>query len=124
MSPRQIEELVAFARVKPLYVQNRCYARTGWDAEVRALCREQGIVYQGFSLLTANRRELATATVQRIAARARRTVPQVIFRFALQVGMAPLTGSSDPTHLGQDLAAFDFELGADEIATIERVAAD
>ncbi len=38
----------------PALVQNRCFARFGWDREVRAFCAEQKIVYQGFSLLTAN----------------------------------------------------------------------
>ena len=36
------------------FVQNRCFARLGWDREVRAFCNERKIVYQGFSLLTAN----------------------------------------------------------------------
>ena len=39
----------------PAFVQNRCYAVLGWDREVRAFCRAHGLVYQGFSLLTANR---------------------------------------------------------------------
>src|SRR5262249_16087698 len=34
----------------PAFVQNRCYACSGWDGEVRAFCRARGIVYQGFSL--------------------------------------------------------------------------
>jgi diketogulonate reductase-like aldo/keto reductase len=38
----------------PAFVQNRCFARTGWDREVRAFCHQHKIVYQGFSLLTAN----------------------------------------------------------------------
>src|SRR5258708_5015017 len=38
----------------PAFVQNRCYARLGWDREVRSFCRKRKIVYQGFSLLTAN----------------------------------------------------------------------
>jgi diketogulonate reductase-like aldo/keto reductase len=117
----QVAELCRAGGPKPAFVQNRCYARTGWDHEVRALCQKEGIAYQGFSLLTANRRELASPVVQRIAARVGRTVPQVVFRFALQVGMIPLTGSSDRTHLAEDLAAFDFTLADDEVAAIERV---
>ena len=38
----------------PAFVQNRCFARTGWDREVRAFCNQHKIIYQGFSLLTAN----------------------------------------------------------------------
>jgi diketogulonate reductase-like aldo/keto reductase len=116
----QVRELCA-AGTPPAFVQNRCFARTGWDGPVRALCRSSGIVYQGFSLLTANRRELASPTAQRIAARVGHTVAQVAFRFALQVGMIPLTGSSDPSHLAEDLQAFDFTLADEELAEIEHL---
>lgn len=109
------------AGVKPAWVQNRCYARTGWDRAVRELCRAEGIAYQGFSLLTANRRELGSAVVARIAERLGATVPQVILRFAMQVGIVPLTGTSSREHLRQDLACVDFELRADELAALERL---
>ena len=58
----------------------------------------------------------------RITARTGRTLAQVVFRFALQVGMIPLTGSSDRQHLREDLESFDFELLDDEIAAIETLA--
>lgn len=105
----------------PDYVQNRCYARTGWDREVRAVCREQGIVYQGFSLLTANRHEQSLPPITNAARRTGKTTAQIVFRFALDVGMLPITGSSDALHLKQDLAAFDFALTAAELAAIENV---
>ena len=82
--------------VAPALVQNRCYARTGWDQEVREVCRERGMVYQGFSLLTANQRELRGATVAAIALRLGVTIPQVVFRFAFAVGMVALTGTLRP----------------------------
>jgi diketogulonate reductase-like aldo/keto reductase len=55
----QLDDLCREARVRPRFVQNRCYAARGWDREVRAFCAENGLVYQGFSLLTANREALA-----------------------------------------------------------------
>ena len=36
------------------FVQNRCCAALGWDADVRGLCTREGVAYQGFSLLTGN----------------------------------------------------------------------
>jgi diketogulonate reductase-like aldo/keto reductase len=108
--------------VKPAFVQNRCYARTGWDREVRELCRAEGIAYQGFSLLTANRRELGGPLLARIAQRHGRTVPQVAFRFAMQLGMIPLTGSSSRQHLDEDLASSALTLDDDEVAAILDVA--
>jgi len=105
VSAEQLDALVGGADVKPAFVQNRCYARDGWGAEVRALCRAHDIAYQGFSLLTANRRELQLPRVRSIAERLGCTIPQLVFRFALDVGMVPLTGTTDGTHMRQDLDA-------------------
>ena len=117
----QLDRLCQEARVRPRFVQNRCHAARGWDRDVRAYCAAHGIVYQGFSLLTANREVLASPEVGRIADRHGRTVAQVVFRFALEVGMVPLTGTTDPGHMREDLEAFDFRLEPDEVALIERI---
>jgi len=109
------------ARVKPAFVQNRCYARAGWDRDVRAFAAAHAIAYQGFSLLTGNPRELASPLVREIAAAHGRTPAQVVFAFARAVGMIPLTGTSDPEHMRDDLAAGDLALDATEIARIEQV---
>ena len=124
MSNVTLEQLVALeagAAEKPASVQNRCYASTGWDREVRAFCRERGIAYQGFSLLTANRREVGGRVVREIAERLRRTPEQVVFRFALEVGMLPLTGTSSAEHMRQDLACLEFELDAGDVRAIEAI---
>jgi diketogulonate reductase-like aldo/keto reductase len=109
--------------VKPAFVQNRCYASAGWDRGVRAFCDRSDIVYQGFSLLTANTRELASYAVQRAADRTGRTPAQVVFRFALEVGMIPLTGTSNARHMREDLECFDFELHPKEVRAIEECGA-
>lgn len=124
VAPDQLEELLDFARVPPAFVQNRCFARFGWDAPVRARCEEHGIAYQAFSLLTANPHVLRHPAVRRIAARHDRTVPQVVFRFALALGMLPLTGTTDPVHMRQDLEVDEFELAEGEVETIARAGLD
>jgi diketogulonate reductase-like aldo/keto reductase len=117
----QLGVLFELAARKPAFVQNRCFAATRWDAAVRAFCREHGIVYQGFSLLTANVSELRSAAFREIVQRVRRTSAQVVFRFARQAGMVPLTGTTDPVHMAEDLAIDDFELSAEDVARIERL---
>jgi diketogulonate reductase-like aldo/keto reductase len=121
ISRDQLVTLCRSARVAPALVQNRCYARTGWDQEVREVCRERGMVYQGFSLLTANQRELRGATVAAIARRLGATIPQVVFRFAFAVGMVALTGTSDRTHMQEDLAALDLAITESDVAALERL---
>jgi diketogulonate reductase-like aldo/keto reductase len=115
----QLEALCAGGRVRPRFVQNRCYAVQGWDRDVRVFCGANAITYQGFSLLTANRTVLTHPDLVRIAGRYGRTPAQVVFRFALDVGMVPLTGTTELGHMREDLGVFEFRLGADEVAVIE-----
>ncbi|MGV3524004.1 MAG: aldo/keto reductase family protein [Candidatus Sericytochromatia bacterium] len=116
-----LRPLLAQADIKPAFVQNRCYARTGWDAEVRALCREHGVIYQGFSLLTANARELQHPALAEMARRHNCSVTQLVFAFAQQIGMLPLTGTSQAAHMQADLAAATLLLDAQELALIEQI---
>ncbi len=118
----QLEPLATLARVPIAFVQNRCYARDRWDADVRAFCRSRGIVYQGFSLLTANRAPLQRPVVDEIALRLGCTREQVVFAFARQVGMLPLTGTTSVQHMRQDLASRDVELAVPDLLAIETLA--
>jgi diketogulonate reductase-like aldo/keto reductase len=121
VTAEQLQELCEGATVKPAVVQNRCYAAMGWDREVRQYCARAGIVYQGFSLLTANPQVLHDRSVTELASRLGKTVEQTIFRFALEVGMVALTGTTSVQHMGEDLDILDCELGAEAVATVENL---
>tara|TARA_R110002124_G_scaffold21670_3_gene83177 strand:- start:19194 stop:20051 length:858 start_codon:yes stop_codon:yes gene_type:complete len=116
----QVRLLCARAAVKPRFVQNRCYAARAWDRDIRDVCAQEGIRYQGFSLLTANRALVDHAMVKKIAAGHGKTPAQTVFRFALDVGMIALTGTKDAAHMAQDLDVFDFALSTAEIHALER----
>ena len=122
VSLRHLQQLAASGAEMPAYVQNRCFASRGWDRAVRAFCAERRIVYQGFSLLTANPEALRHPAVLGAAARNQATPAQVVFRFALAVGMLPLTGTTDERHMKQDLASEALSLSADEASAIESLA--
>jgi diketogulonate reductase-like aldo/keto reductase len=107
---KQLEALYAAARLKPAVVQNRFYAETGYDREIRGFCRRQGIIYQSFWTLTANPRVLASRAVVELAARYGRTGAQILFRYLTQNGIVPLTGTRSEAHMREDLAIFEFEL--------------
>ncbi len=117
----QLDELLAAVRVPPRFVQNRCYARAGWDRDVRAACARHGITYQGFSLLTANQREVAHPMLAAIGRRHGLEPAPTVFAFARTVGMLPLTGSSTRAHLDADLAAAAVTLTSSEVDVIERL---
>jgi diketogulonate reductase-like aldo/keto reductase len=122
VSRRHLEQMAVAGAEAPDFVQNRCFARLGWDRDVRSVCMDRKIVYQGFSLLTANPDVLRHRLVAGIAARDRATPAQVVFRFAQAVGMLPLTGTSDAEHMKQDLASHELALSADEVRAIESLA--
>ena len=117
-----LEQMQAANPELPAFVQNRCYARLAWDREVRSFCREHNIIYQGFSLLTANVEVLHHSLVGKLAARANATPAQIVFSFARAVGMLPLTGTSSSDHMKQDLASLSIELSVHEVREIERLA--
>jgi diketogulonate reductase-like aldo/keto reductase len=122
VSLRHLQQMEALGAEAPAFVQNRCFARAGWDRAVRAYCQARHVVYQGFSLLTANPEVLHHPLVGRIAARDQATPAQVVFAFSRAVGMLPLTGTTDPEHMGQDLASRGITLSADEVRAIESLA--
>jgi len=120
----QLSELYAGAAIPPRFVQNRCYAKTGWDRAVRALCHAHGSVYQGFSLLTANHAELSGAVARDMARRLGRPIAQIVFRFCQALGILPLTGTSRIEHMRLDLDASTLELSGDDVAALETLAKD
>lgn len=122
VSLRHLVQMTEVHDVPPAFVQNRCFARTGWDREVRLFCRERGILYQGFSLLTANPQVLAHALVRGLAVHLRATPAQIAFRFAIAVGMLPLTGTTNARHMLEDLASPDIELPDGAVPAIESLA--
>ncbi len=114
---------MASARAElPAFVQNRCYARLGWDRAVRLFCRERNITYQGFSLLTANQEVLQYPLIASVAESANATPAQVIFGLARSIGILPLTGTSNAWHMKQDLASRELTLPADAVHAIECIA--
>ena len=117
-----LQQLAAARAELPAFVQNRCYARLGWDREVRFFCREHKITYQGFSLLAANQEVLHHPLIASLAANAKVTPAQVVVHFARRIGILPLTGTSNADHMKQDLASSDVALSPEALQTIESLA--
>ena len=119
---QHLQQLKATGVELPTFVQNRCFARLGWDREVRAFCSAHKIIYQGFSLLTANPEVLRSSALVALAGTLGVTPAQVIFSFSRAIGILPLTGSSSPEHLQQDLASINLSLPSDVVQAIESIA--
>jgi diketogulonate reductase-like aldo/keto reductase len=121
VSAEQLALLCAKATHRPMVVQNRCYAAFGWDKDVRELCRTHNIIYQGFSLLTANREVFVDPDIRAMAARYGMGLAQLVFRFAMQIGMLPLTGTTNQQHMKEDLQCDRFTLTPDDLLKIETI---
>jgi diketogulonate reductase-like aldo/keto reductase len=121
VSADQLKDLYDFATVKPSFAQIRTFAANAWESDTREFCNKHSIIFQGFSLLTANQRELQSDLIYNLAEKYQREISQIVFRFAKQLGVIPLTGTSDLNHMKIDLETDDFELTKAEIAQIENI---
>jgi diketogulonate reductase-like aldo/keto reductase len=117
-----LEQMATKHEVSPDFVQNRCYARFGWDRDVRRFCSARKIVYQGFSLLTANVDVVHHPVIADVAKRHGATSAQIVFSFAKAIGILPLTGTSDAGHMKQDLDSAGIKLASEEVRAIEALA--
>jgi diketogulonate reductase-like aldo/keto reductase len=117
----QLQQLDRGAKIRPRFVQNRCFARDRWDEDVRAYCRERDIVYQGFSLLTANPQVVNHAELARLASARKKTPAQLVFAYTIELGILPLTGTKNEHHMKQDLEASSLQLDDKERALLARL---
>jgi diketogulonate reductase-like aldo/keto reductase len=122
VSLEHLQQMASTDAELPSFVQNRCYARLGWDRDVRQFCGEHKIIYQGFSLLTANREVMNHPLVGEMASIVNATPAQVVFSFARSVGILPLTGTSSAEHMREDLESRNLVLPAEAVQAIESLA--
>lgn len=122
VSLRHLEQMATAHTELPTFVQNRCFAHLGWDRAVRSFCGERNIIYQGFSLLTANPEVLHHPRLIALSRQLNATPAQVIFSFARGIGILPLTGTSSADHMKQDLASRDLALPPEIVRALESIA--
>lgn len=118
---RVLQTLYQDAQVKPALVQNRFYAATGYDRDLRAWCKARGILYQSFWTLSANPQLLENPVLTTIARRHDKTPAQTLFGFLGQQGVVPLTGTTSAQHMKEDLASFDDALTVQEIERLDQL---
>ena len=112
------ENLHATSRIKPTVLQNRFYAETDYDSDLRHFCRRHDVIYQSFWTLTANPQLLADETFRLLSLKYQRTPAQLLFRYLTQNGVVPLTGTRSEAHMREDLDVFAFQLTETELKAI------
>ncbi|MCT7625547.1 aldo/keto reductase family protein [Aliarcobacter butzleri] len=106
------------AKIKPSIVQNRFYAQSGYDKEIRAFCTENSIKYESFWSLTANPHILTSEILQTLSQKYQRGVAEIFYRFLNHINITPLNGTTSTKHMIEDLKISQFELTNDEINSI------
>jgi len=117
-----LEQMESAHSELPAFVQDRCFARLGWDREVRSFCRERKITYQGFSLLTANPEVVQHLPLVALAREMNATPAQLVFSFAHAVGILPITGTSNAGHMKEDRASLNLTLPPELVQAMESMA--
>ncbi|CAK9021035.1 NADPH-dependent conjugated polyketone reductase C2 (CPR) (2-dehydropantolactone reductase) (2-dehydropantolactone reductase (A-specific)) (Ketopantoyl-lactone reductase) [Durusdinium trenchii] len=116
--PRVFQMIYDAVRIKPKVLQNRFYADSGYDRELRAFCLENGVKYQTFWTLTANPHLLEMPPIRAAARRLSATPAQVLFAWLIRSGHQPLTGTKSLQHMKQDLQAANMALTEAEMRDI------
>lgn len=123
-----IRDLLSYCRVKPAVLQVELHPYLTQEKLLR-FCRESGIHVTGFSPLGAisyvplnvalrDESVLEQPVVQEAAERHGKTPGQVVLRWGVQRGTSLVPKTSRLERLAENLALFDFELTADEMAAL------
>lgn len=91
------------SRVKPKVVQNRFYADSGHDVEIRAFCKEHDIEYQSFWTLTANPDAYRHQAALDLAEEKKLTPEGLFYAFCMAIGISPLDGTTNEIHMREDI---------------------
>lgn len=113
---RTLKRLYESAVIKPSFLQNRFYQKSGYDKEIRKFCLENNIQYQSFWSLTANPHILSSPLVTKLVRKYDKTREQIFFRYLQSIGIVPLTGTTSQEHMTEDLMSHEITLDMSEIA--------
>ncbi|KAH9961320.1 Aldo/keto reductase [Russula dissimulans] len=101
-------------------VQNRWYERNGWDRRVVEWCRANGAQYQSFWTLTGSPSLLSHPATVTITRANNCSPPQAVYRFVQSLGITPLCGTTDETHMREDIAAEKLDKGEENFGTLSQ----
>lgn len=94
--------------IKPFALQNRFYAESNFDTDLRQFCKLHNIWYQSFWTLTANRKALQSVQAQALARRMNLTTNTLMFVFLMSLGyVTPFSGTKDVEHMKQDIEVME-----------------
>ncbi len=117
-----LEQLLGLAQVKPMVNQFEFHPRLQQPALVQ-MCEREGIVVEAWAPLMRGK-VFAIPEIEAIGETHRRSAAQVTLRWILQRGIATIPKSVHAERIQANAAIFDFELSAEEMATMDSLDRD
>jgi diketogulonate reductase-like aldo/keto reductase len=117
---KQIMQIIEIAEVKPKFVQNRCYPTIEWDELARKVCRDHDITYQAFNLQRDPMLQ-DYKLFRGLSEKYEVPVNTIIYSYAKQAGILPLSGAREPEHLKINIQSTADLLTPEEFASIDNV---
>ncbi|XP_059165923.1 glyoxal reductase-like [Physella acuta] len=115
--PKHIEELLSHCNVKPSVLQTEYHPHLT-QLDVKKACDKYGIHLQAYSSLGTSNAEnkiLTDPTVVEIAHQLKKSVAQVLLRWAVQQGIGVLPKSTNPKHIQENMDIFSFSLSEEQM---------
>lgn len=112
-----LDQLLARCEVKPVVNQVE-FSPFLHQADLLGHCHRHGVRLEAYSPLTKGHR-LRDATLLSVGDRHGKTPAQVLIRWALQRDTVVIPKSTDRDRIAENANVFDFELGDEEMATLD-----
>ena len=111
---------MSFAKIKPAVIQNENHPFYQ-NSKIRAFCKKNGIYLESYYPLGGRGHTqtlFSDPTISAIAKAHGKTSAQILLRWHIQAGYIAIPGSSNPVHIAENFAIFDFTLSDDEMKQI------
>ncbi|WP_285114602.1 aldo/keto reductase [Leifsonia sp. fls2-241-R2A-40a] len=116
--PAHIDRIVAETGVTPAVNQIQLSPPIP-RRQQRAYDSEHGIVTESWSPIGGSGDLLAEPVLARLAEKHGRTPGQIVLRWHVQNGLVAIPKSRNPQRMAENLAVFDFDLDADDLAALD-----
>lgn len=115
-NPHHIEDLLKYARVRPVINQIEIHPYHSQESNVAAT-RSCGLAVEAWSPL-AQGRVARDETLRTVAKKYGKSPAQVTLRWEIQRGLIVIPRSKNPAHIAENIRLFDFELSNEDMAAI------
>ncbi len=118
---RHLQELMNSNNIVPAVNQVEFHPFIYEDQkELLAFCKNHDIVLEAYSPLAHGAR-IEEPAITTLAQKYGKTNGQILLRWAVQHGTVPLPKSTNPQHIKENLAIFDFDLSATDMTAINKL---